>query len=318
MNDEERTRDMPENEDSPAPLSDEPELSIESTLEPEAPIEVIAAAVVEDETAVDLPDDEPFAATAPPADDALADNLPEDEPFAVYAETAEADVNYGLMGQDVDIDAALAAVASLTDLAAEREAQEDASQPSARRRSTAPSFVPPEPVVLRRGSSASLIPALILIVSGVLLTFATTSGAAIPTEWVAFGALAAVALLLLGYWLSARRWARGSLFFALVLLLSGAAFYIMTQPGGPGANGAPLLVIATGGAFLLTGIAVRPPMRGVILPGLLMMIGGLAALALTLRWIDLPLLPLAVQYGWIAGIVVLALWLMALVFRRRA
>lgn len=251
---------------------------------------------------------------ATPNGGALEDEELEDEPFAQLASSA-ADDDYDLLGSEVDIDAALAAVATLSDVAAEREAGEDAlaQRPVAR----TPASLPSNPVRLKRGSLASLIPAMILIGSGVLLTLATTSGQTIPVEWIAFGALAAAALLLLGYWLSARRWAPGAFFFALLLILSAAAMYAITIPNGIGVTGAPLLIVATGAALMLTAVMTKPPLRRAILPGILLVLAGLAALALTMGMLDSGLLTVAAQYAWVLPIVLVVLWLLPVIFRRR-
>jgi len=255
-------------------------------------------------------------------DDELEDE-PEDEPFAqAYATVSDPIDSFDnqFTGEqfDLDVDAALAAVASLSDVVAEREASEDAAL-AAERSSPTPtlSFDAPKPVALRRGSLASVIPAAILIIAGALLTLATTSGAAIPTQFVVWGGIGAVGLLLISYWLSSRRWARGSFFFAALLLLSAAAFYAVTAPDGIGVKGYPLLIVAAGAAFVLTSLVSRPFIRSVLLPGVLMILGGLAALGFTFDVFDASLLSLAAQYAWVVPVVLIVLWLLPLVFRRR-
>ncbi|MDX2140803.1 MAG: hypothetical protein SF123_22150 [Chloroflexota bacterium] len=250
-----------------------------------------------------------------PAAEAVAVPDEQEEPFGYGYGRGD----YDLMQGDLDIDAALAAVATLSDGAAEREASEDAQEVAAEPGSTPVFLLPtPTPVALKRGTPASFIPALILIVSGALLTLATTSGAAIPTTVVVFGALAALALLMLGYWLTARRWARGAFFFAVLLLLSAAAMYAITQPGGLGMAGLPLLIIATGAALVLTAFFSRPAIRRLALPGFLLIIGGAAALIFSLGLINGALLATITPYAWIMPIVLLVLWLLPLIFRRRS
>ncbi|MCL4246529.1 MAG: hypothetical protein KJ065_00100 [Anaerolineae bacterium] len=275
---------------------------------------------VQTEDLVEVSDEEVSEVAADRFDDEL-----EDEPFAVaYAEEAEraevedADALLARDQLDLDVDAALAAVASLSDIVADREVSEDAAlaaeQPSA---TPVLSFAPPKPMALRRGSLASIIPAAILIVAGALLTLATTAGAVVPTQFVVWGAIGAVGLLLISYWLSSRRWARGSFFFATLLLLSAAVFYAMTAPDGIGVKGFPLLIVATGVAFILPSLAARPATRNVLLPGILMIVGGLAALGFTLGIFDASLLSLAAQYAWIAPVILIVLWLLPVIFRRR-
>jgi hypothetical protein len=228
--------------------------------------------------------------------------------------------NYDLLGDDMDIDAALAAVASLSDVAAEREATEDAEQEAARPAAELPVFLLPTPpvVAMKRGTPASLVPALVLIVSGALLTLATTSGTEIPAVFIVFGALAAVALLMIGYWLTAGRWARGAFFLASLLTLSAGALYWLTQPGGAGVAGMPLLIVATGLALILTALISRPRTNRAFLPGLLMVVGGAIGLGFTLGLLDSSLLGFATQYAWVIPIILLVLWVLPLIFRRRS
>ncbi|MCC6614399.1 MAG: hypothetical protein IT320_13040 [Anaerolineae bacterium] len=310
MNTDEHESPLPE---EPGDLADE--FAEETEADDSLPV-ALAADSVEDEspeTNEDVFDDE-------------LEEEPEDEPFAqAYSAVSEPIDTFDnrLIGSeqfdlDLDVDAALAAVASLSDVVAEREASEDAAL-AADRPSLTPtlSFDAPKPVALRRGSLASVIPAAILIIAGALLTLATTSGAVIPTQFVVWGGIGAVGLLLISYWLSSRRWARGSFFFAALLLLSAAAFYAVTAPDGIGIKGYPLLIVAAGAAFVLTSLVSRPFIRSVLLPGILMILGGLAALGFTFDIFDASLLTVAAQYAWVVPVVLIVLWLLPLVFRRR-
>lgn len=266
---------------------------------------VTADAVALDELADDLPYEGPGTTI----------DVPDDEPFLPPLPRRG---GYELMGDDLDIDAALAAVATLSDGAAEREAYDDAQE--AAQPSEMPVFLLPTPpvVALRRGTPASLIPALILIVAGGLLTLATTSGTTIPTPYIAFGALAAVALLMLGYWLTAGRWARGAFFLAALLLLSAAALYWLALPGSPGTAGTPIFIVTTGIALALTALMSRPRTRRAFLPGLLMIVGGVVGLGFSLGVFNPALLATAAQYAWVVPVIFLILWLLPLLFRRRA
>ena len=248
----------------------------------------------------DLADDLPYGGVNTTVD------VPDEEPFLPPPPRRG---RYELVGDDLDIDAALAAVASLSDVAAEREAYDDA-QETAAQESELPVFLLPTPpaVALKRGTPASLIPALILIVTGGLLTLATTSGAAIPAPFIAFGALAAVAVLMLGYWLTAGRWARGAFFLATLLLLSAGALYWLTLPGSPGAAGTPIFIVTTGIALILTAFMSRPRTRRAFLPGLLMIVGGGVGLGFSLGVFNTALLATAAQYAWVIPVALLVLW----------
>ncbi len=298
---------------------------------PADPGEEQSTAVEPDAALTDLPPSlADGAAEAEEISEELADDLPLHAESTTYAapdvETFPAPPrstrDYDLLGDDLDIDAALAAVAtlSISDAAAEREAFGDAQEEIAHT-SDLPVFLLPTPpaVSLKRGTPASVIPALILIVTGGLLTVATTSGAAIPVPFIAFGALAAVALLMLGYWMTAGRWARGAFFLATLLLLSaGALYWLAAAPGSPGAAGIPVFIVTTGIALMLTALVSRPRTRRAFLPGLLMVVGGAVGLGFTLGIFDPALLTLAGQYGWVIPIVLLVLWGLPLLFRRRA
>jgi hypothetical protein len=307
MNTDEAPQIPPESDD-PSSLEIEGQLA-ESTAEAETEHPDFEQAAA--------PDDSDVISESSSAAEYTEDSLPEDEPFAqaYYAEQQSSD---DFLGSEVDVDAALAAVASLSDVEAQREAADDAIRAATRQdQSGAPRFLPPEAITLGRRSLASVVPAVILIVSGVLLTFATTSGATISPMWIALGSVGAVALLLLGYWLSARRWARGVFFFAATLLLGSAAVYMMTTQPAIGAAGTPLLISTTGLALALTAILTRPPMRALLLPAIVLILAGAAALSVTLGMVNVTLLADAAQYAWVIAVLLAIIWLLPLVFRRR-
>ena len=122
-----------------------------------------------------------------------------------------------------DIDAALAAVASLSEMMPEREAEAQARADS---QQGTPTFVPEMPMppltTLKRGQLGSIVPALLLIGFGAWLTLTTTSGTP-PDPLLVAGRdrRRDHAVTLLAQWIGTGRWSRGVLFFALLVLLVG-------------------------------------------------------------------------------------------------
>ncbi len=230
-----------------------------------------------------------------------------------------------LLGDDWrigDIDAALAAVASFSDLTPEGDA--DAQADAAR---TAPAFVPemqlPPLTTLKRGQLGSVVPALLLIGIGAWLTLLTTTGTQPDTLLVTLVIGGGVVLSLLAQWVGTRRWSRGVLFFALAaLLLSGAVAGINAlaqQSGGITlVQGYPLLIAALGVAFVLDGILARPANTRVIAPGVLLIVAGGVGLVVTLDVLPASVLDFAAPLLPVVLVIVAALLLLPLIFRRRA
>jgi len=232
---------------------------------------------------------------------------------------------------DFDIEGALAAVASLSDVLAEEEAAEqvrfaqaeadarDAAERQARLEHPELFFPMPQPLALQRGQMPSVVPALLLILIGAWLTFSLTTGAA-PPDPALMAAVAAsgIAVTLFVRWLSSGRWARGSLFFALLLLLSGLTLIYLMQPASMGiVEGWPLLLVAVGVAFLLAGLMALPVDRRVLLPALAFVVAGGTALALTTGVIGSTVMTLAASLWPVVVVVLAAIWILPMVFRQR-
>lgn len=155
---------------------------------------------------------------------------------------------------DLDIDAALASVASLSDVIAEQEAEEAAERAREReaaveRRRAGATFHRPPVMTLRRGGLASVVPALGMIAAGAWLTFALSTGAP-STGLVAVVLAALLGLTLLAYWLSSERWLNGALFGGLSLLFGSGVLVFLAQTNDPA--GWPLLLVAVGAALALS------------------------------------------------------------------
>ena len=269
-----------------------------------------------------LADDEVDDATAFDADvfddvdDVQPDNADTDEDYATTAPPDE----FGL-----DVDAALASVASLSDVIAQREAEEVAErqrQQAEARRWASYRFDHPPLATLRRGQITSFVPALLLMAFGAWLTFASTTGETLDGGLVALVAVGGVGVALLLFWLQSGRWARGALFVALALAGAAAAMVYLTQFDGPGVDGWPLLIAVPGAAAFLSAILARPADSRLALAGLALTAGALLMLALTAGLVADSLAAdvdrIATEYGWIVLLAALVLLLIPLLLRRRA
>jgi hypothetical protein len=279
----------------------------------------------------------PTEDTVPPASDDAPDEIyaEADEEVVVVVEEAEyaeptepvvlntAVLDIGPPPDDWmpgDIDAALAAVATLseimTDREAEAQARADAKQP------TAPTFVPEMPLppltTLKRGQLGSIVPALLLIGLGAWLTLTTTGGNPPDPMLVTVIVIAGLVVTLLAQWLGTRRWSRGVLFFALLVLLVAGVVAFAVQPTGIDLlRGYPLLLVAPGLAMVLTGVLARPLNVRLLAPGVLLVVAGVVGLLVTLGILPANLLTTAAPLAPIVGVIVLVLWLLPLAFRRR-
>ncbi|HEX2619509.1 MAG TPA: hypothetical protein VHL11_05160 [Phototrophicaceae bacterium] len=268
-----------------------------------------------------------------PNDDSIPDNFMDDDHVQSDVDLTQTDEfeftsgsdNYAL-DDSLDIDAALAAVSSLSDLLAEREAQEIAErqrvetefqvQEERVRRKEAHVFPHPATVRLQRGSPASLIPALLLMGVGGYLTFALTLTETPPAPGlIVFIVTGAAGLSLVAYWLASGRWSRGSLFAGLSLILVGGWLYALTLPIPVSPRqGWIFLIAAVGLAALLTGLLAKPAAGRFIAFGMALIAGTgiLFALSNNLSLIDLFRTAALVILP-----AMLILMLLSVVFRRR-
>lgn len=267
-----------------------------------------------------VPDaDEP----APDADDFAPDiTIPDDLTFDVPA----------LDDLDVDVEGALASVATLTDVIAEREAEEreaarrleaenrEREEAAARRQSY---YLPRPPLLrLQRGQMASVIPALLLMLSGAGLTVALAQpdaldGVTFTAPILALIVAGVLGALLVVQWLSSGRWAGGALFIGLTLWAGAGVVVFLAQPDGDGWRGWPLLLTAVGAAALFGAFLAQPLSRLQPFIGLALIVAGGVGYALTAGLIDYDFTPLAPALSAGAGIVVLLLLIVPIVVRRR-
>lgn len=232
--------------------------------------------------------------------DAEADEAPAipDEALVEVEEAPDAAAFDPLAG--MEIDAALAAVASLDILARPEDAESDDYSRSAGSTPEEAELVPPEPLVLpplsrmQRGEASSVIPALLLIGLGGWLTFAlTTTGATLDPLLLLGGAGAVFGLALLGYWFSSARTAIGALFAGLLILVLGGAALLLAQPDLvlPGPT-PPLIVLLLGLVLLLTGLFAPRELARLRFLGMLVVVSGLAAWAVGYDLIPADVQPL--------------------------
>jgi hypothetical protein len=131
--------------------------------------------------------------------------------------------------------------------------------------------------VLHRGQLASIVPALLLIGVGAYLTFIlTASDQTLNPPVIAGIAVGGFGAILLAYWISSARWAMGSFFIGVSLLLIGATAAYLALPNNLSLiQGWPLLLTALGAAFVISDL-FAPSGRRLWLVGLIFAISGLA------------------------------------------
>jgi len=277
-----------------------------------------------DDTPADLSPDE--LRYAPPVDEAPEDESPADE-----TEFASEDNPDSPVAEELDIAAALAAVSSLSDMLAEQEAAEQAriaqeeaeAQAQAERQARLEHperFFPVPPMTtLKRGQSASVIPAIVLIVVGAGLTFALTAGnITLTPDLIAAVIGGGLGITLIARWLASGRWARGSLFFGLAFLLVGGIIFYLAQPASLGIErGWPLVLAGLGLPFVLTAFLAYPSDRRLLFPGIALIAAGVIALTVTTGMLGDSLLTAASTFWPVALIALAIIWLLPIIFRQR-
>lgn len=218
--------------------------------------------------------------------------------------------NFGT--EDLDVEGALAAVASLHELTRTDEleavdeavADEDEVEIDTFERVESPDdgiddtvetaleavdsepyesvFPHPPASALHRGQLASIVPALLLIGSGAYLTFILTASenTLSPTLLVALS-IGGIGVILLAHWITSARWAMGNFFIAVLLLLTGSTAAYLAVPNNLSLmQGWPLLLTAVGTTFVISDLFV-PSGRRLWLIGLIFAISGLAGTLVT-------------------------------------
>lgn len=249
--------------------------------------------------------------------EAQADNL--DKP--------EAEDNSEIVTPEVDLDAALAAISALDDILAEQEAAEQAeivrqqaetqarAEREARLQNPELFFPMPSMTTMQRGRLDSVIPALVCIGVGAWLTFMLTSGGGVlsPTILI-LTVCGGLGITLIARWLASGRWAVGTLFFGLLVLLTGGILVYLLSEARIITHW-PLLLAAPGLAFFVTGVLNSE--NKWMLPGILLIAGGLASLSVTSGMLPDSLLTVLAGLWPIAVFIVLLMILMSLIFSRQ-
>ncbi|NWF71122.1 MAG: hypothetical protein HXY40_18720 [Chloroflexi bacterium] len=233
---------------------------------------------------------------------------------------------------ELDIDAALAAMASLEEAVAAQDRQEDDADDGAPLQTgeiaavdtaqTPPAPPPPAHLfptpplaTLPRGNIASVLPALLLIGIGAWLTFALTTTTTPPDAGlIAAVGLGGVGSTLLARWLALGRWARGTLFVISALLLSALTLAYLTLSGQT--QNWPLFIAALGLAFWLAAQLGRPRDTRLMLPGTLLVGGGLVGVVFANVTLSADVLSLIGTLWFVPLLAVLLLWLLPLLRRR--
>lgn len=304
------------------------------------PLEVTAAApvtstAVEVDTSIPAVDYEPLVENeVPPAPDKteipapVADVLDID---AAYEPIPDYEPPSHTATDGLDIEAALAAVSTLSDMVAEQEAAEQArlmqveadaearAERQARIENPERFFAVPPMTTLQRGQLASVLPAIVLMLIGAWLTLNLTTTQTTPDNTLVLAAAAGGAtLIFLARWIATGRWSRGSLFMALTALFGGGLLFYLTQSNTPGlANGWPLLLSALGIAIALTGLLGYPADRRLLLPGLALIIAGIAGLVITAGMVSSEITATLANLWPAAVLVVVVLTLLPVIFRQR-
>lgn len=260
--------------------------------------------------------------------DERPETLPSDVPEAVPPPQDGMPVT---VTDGLDIEAALAAVSSLSDMLAEQEAAEQArlAQIEADAQAAAEQqvriehperFFPVPPLLVsRRGQLDSLVPALLLVAAGAWLTFTLTTSGSLPSADLLLAlVVGGLGVAFVARWLTSGRWGSGALFVGLSLALAAGVMVFLGQAGSPGwGAGWPLLVGAVGAAMLLTATLARPREGRLLLPAIGLMVASVVGLVVTLGMIPADLLSITAAY-WPVPLVVLAvLLILPVVIRQR-
>ncbi len=205
---------------------------------------------------------------------------------------------------DLDIDAALASVASLGDELAEREAAELAEQEQLKaaqervdaerraeeeeaRRKDAHYYPRPPLISLQRGQMTSVLPALVLIALGAWWTFTLSTAESAPsTGTLALIFAGCLGVLMIGYWLTTGRWFAGALFGGITLLTGTAIMVFLTQSNDIGQNGYPLLLLAPAIGMICVAIFSAGSVPALGFTGLLLLVSAIAGFGIINTDID--------------------------------
>lgn len=166
----------------------------------------------------------------------------------------------------------------------------------------------------RRAQYSALFPALLLVAAGVLLLVRPD---VIARRLVIGGALAGLLLSLFLRFLFNGRRERGLFFVTATALMIMGLFVLIDQQVLDPVQNWPLFVMAPGLAMLLTMILERSHDRGLLLPGLILIVAGGTMFLFTANYLDSSILPSIAAY-WPALLLLAALAILPRAIRDRA
>lgn len=234
-----------------------------------------------------------------------------------------------MMGDALDIDAALASVGTLEEELAEREAQEQAEREyiEAQRQAEAEEaqrrashYFPRPPLLsLKRGEMASVIPALVLMAFGAWLTMTlTTNDGKLNESLTLVLGMASIGLILVTQWMTSERWSRGTGFLGLTLLLSSGLMVFLANDTQLGYEGYPLVIVILGLSMLLIQFLSQPIGINLTFIGIALIVAGMIGLIVSTgiiegqEWKDIA------QVAWIPVLIIVLFMIgIPLVLNRR-
>ena len=295
-----------------------------------------------DEATIAVPDEEADEPIINEVDDEGIDDGAEEETNPEIdeeeAEVADEETapDEGLLGDELDVEAALASVVSLSDalaehvaveteeaerLEAEAAAIEQVNQVLREEAERRAAYSLPRPsmiAAIQRGQGASVVPAILLMIIGAWLTFTfTTADESPPAGTIAMVGMGSLGLSMLAYWFTSRRWARGALASGMTLLLFTLVTLFLSQSDELGADGWPLFLIAAATAILLSAFLSPRVGEGHIFSGLALAIAGVVALAVTTETVNQEVLDFASTVSPAVLVVVLIILLLPRIPKRR-
>lgn len=222
---------------------------------------------------------------SPPADDEET-NVDEEE-SVLDSVTSFSNATEFTSSNDFDISAALAAVGSLDTAiddemlvaveraeAAELKADEEERERAARieeetlaQRRSSEHIERPPLTKIRAGQLATIVPGLVLMVSGAYLTFAlSVDDLPLTTGILALLLLGGSGISLLAYWLTSGRWSRGAFLLGASLFITGiGALYLeriaeqsAEQTSSLTMSNLPMIGVIFGAVIVLSGLLCRP------------------------------------------------------------
>jgi len=226
---------------------------------------------------------------------------------------------------EMDVDAALAAVSQLTlltDEAQEDDAPVDADYtPIADDEETVVEIVDefeiPRDVTMRRGQLSSILPAVTLIILGGWLTFTLTTSSVAPSAGLLLSVvLIGIGVVFLSQWLTSARWSRGNFFVGTSILLIGGIQFYLSQVTTAVTSGWALWIVAVGIALFGAGYLTLPRLPRLSIMGILTIVAGGIGYVLTSGAISTEVIGF-ISNLWIVGAVILGFMLIAPFLRRR-